>query len=42
MAWLLRQIPNFKQQWDAGMSYFPQAKQLKEDKEFLNQLFLGK
>jgi uncharacterized Ntn-hydrolase superfamily protein len=34
--------PKFKQQWDAEMPYFPQAKQLKEDKEFLNQLFPGK
>jgi uncharacterized Ntn-hydrolase superfamily protein len=34
--------PKFKQQWDAEMPYFPQAKQLGEDKEFLNQLFPGK
>jgi uncharacterized Ntn-hydrolase superfamily protein len=34
--------PKFKQQWDAEMPYFPQAKQLKEDKEFLHQLFAGK
>jgi uncharacterized Ntn-hydrolase superfamily protein len=31
--------PKFKQQWDASMPYFPQAKQLGEDKEFLKQLF---
>ncbi|MGA9898926.1 MAG: DUF1028 domain-containing protein [Terriglobales bacterium] len=31
--------PKFKQQWDAEMPYFPQAKQLGEDKAFLNQLF---
>src|SRR5262249_10568404 len=31
--------PKFKQQWDAEMPYFPQAKQLSEDKDFLNQLF---
>src|SRR5579862_9156365 len=29
----------FKQQFDAEMIYFPQAKQLAADKEFLNQLF---
>jgi uncharacterized Ntn-hydrolase superfamily protein len=34
--------PKFKQQWDAEMPYFPQAKQLKEDKDFLNRLFPGK
>jgi uncharacterized Ntn-hydrolase superfamily protein len=34
--------PKFKQQWDAEMPFFPQAKQLGEDKEFLHQLFPGK
>ena len=31
--------PKFKQQFDAEMPYFPQAKQLSSDKEFLKQLF---
>lgn len=31
--------PKFKQQFDAEMPYFPQAKQLSADKEFLKQLF---
>jgi len=34
--------PKFKQQWDAEMPFFPQAKQLEKDKEFLDQLFPGK
>jgi uncharacterized Ntn-hydrolase superfamily protein len=31
--------PKFKQQFDAEMPYFPQAKELNVDKEFLKQLF---
>jgi uncharacterized Ntn-hydrolase superfamily protein len=31
--------PKFKQQFDAEMPYFPQAKQLSADKQFLKQLF---
>jgi uncharacterized Ntn-hydrolase superfamily protein len=31
--------PDFKQQWDADISFFPQAARLKADKEFLQQLF---
>ena len=34
--------PKFKQQWDAEMPYFPQAKQLTVDKEFLDQVFSGR
>jgi len=34
--------PKFKQQWDAEMPYFPKAKQLGEDQDFLNQLLPGK
>ena len=31
--------PKFKQQFDAEMPYFPQARLLSADKEFLKQLF---
>ena len=34
--------PKFRQQWDAEMPYFPLAKQLEADQEFLTRLFPGK